>query len=367
MRPRVELTLTLVLLLAAPSRPAAAVEVYPRELTLSGHRDRARIVVTGQTDDGGIRDRTPEAGYQVENPEIVSVTGDGRVLPKADGTTRILADGVPVKVEVRGVANPRPVSFRHETLPVLSRMGCSSGSCHGAPHGKGGFRLSLRAFDPELDAFTLVQEEFGRRTNPIEPERSLILLKPTTQVSHEGGKKLERDSQEYQLLRDWIAEGCPVGGDDEARCVGIEVYPDSARVLTFPDHRQQFAVRALFDDGSSRDVSHLAVFETSDDRVATVTRSGLVTGIERGDVAVIVRYLEHIESTSLTFVRKIEDFAWTDPPAANYIDDLVHAKLRQLQFAPAPLAGDREFIRRLSLDVTGLLPEPEAVRRFVAD
>ena len=340
--------------------------MFPSELNLSGARGRAQIVVT---EDGGNQsvDVTRSASYGVEDPEVLSVTPEGIIQPKANGETQILIGDKVVKVKVSAMDVPLPVSFRHETLPVLSRMGCSSGSCHGSPHGKGGFRLSLRAFDPVLDALTLVREEFGRRTNPIEPDKSLILLKPTTQLSHEGGKQLEKGSPEYDLLRAWIAGGAALGEESEALCTGIEIYPSSARVLKFPASDQQFAVHAKFSDGTTRDVTELAVFESSSENVATVSRTGLARGVGRGDVVIIVRYLAFIESANLTLVRDIDGFAWSNPPAANYLDELVYAKLRQLQYEAAPRSSDRTFIRRLYLDLTGLLPDAEAVQQFLAD
>jgi len=341
-----------------------ALEVYPPEFTLVGKRESLQLVVTRREGDR-VSDRTREIAYQAEDPAIVFVSKEGVVRPLANGRSRIRIGDQSVLVTVTAVDLPNPVSFRHETLPVLSRLGCSAGSCHGSPHGKGSFRLSLRASDPSLDALTLVSEELGRRTNPIEPDKSLLLLKPTTQVSHEGGKKLEKESAEYALLRSWIAEGAPLRREREAACVGVEIHPSTARVLHFPQATQQISVHAKFSDGTRRDVTDLAVFESSNTKVADVSRGGLVSGVERGGVAIIVRYLEFIESTNLTYVREIEGFQWNDPAPANYIDELVYRKLRQLQFEPAQRSGDRAFLRRVHLDVTGQLPGPEVVETFV--
>ena len=341
-------------------------EVFPSEFKLCSKRESLQLVVTWR-EEGLVVDRTRDADYEVEVPGIVSVSAEGVVRPVANGTTGIRVGDSRVKVTVSGVDLADPVSFRHETLPVLSRLGCSAGSCHGSPHGKGSFRLSLRAFDPALDALTLVSEELGRRTNPIEPDKSLLLLKPTTQVSHEGGKKLDRGSEEYALLRAWIEEGAELRREGEATCVGIDIHPSTARVLHFPQATQQVSVHARFSDGSRRDVTELAVFESSDTKVAEVSRGGLVSGVERGGVAIIVRYLEFIESTSLTLVREIEGFRWSAPAPSSYIDELVYRKLRQLQFEPGGLTGDREFVRRVHLDVTGQLPASKVVESFVGD
>ena len=341
-------------------------ELYPPEFILRGERDSLQLIATWR-DSERVADRTRSARYVTDDPGIVSVSGGGKVRPRSNGVTTIRLGDSRVKITVTGIQSPDPVSFRHETLPVLSRLGCSAGSCHGSPHGKGNFRLSLRAFDPALDGLTLVREELGRRTNPIEPEKSLLLLKPTTAVTHEGGKKLDEESPEYALLRSWIAEGAALRKEEESICTGIEIHPSEARVLHFPDANQQFSVHARFSDGTTRDVTHLAVFESSNTKVAEVSREGLVSGVERGGAAVIVRYLEFIESTSLTFVRQIDGFKWVERAPANYIDELVYRKLRQLQFVSSKQAGDREFLRRVYLDVTGQLPPAGKIDSFVKD
>ena len=258
------------------------------------------------------------------------------------------------------------VSFNHEVLPILSKQGCSQGSCHGAPHGKGHFRLSLRAFDPTLDTHTIFREELGRRINRMEPERSLLLLKPTMELAHEGGERLKRDTFAYNLLRDWIRQGCPTP-EDEAKCVKLEISPGESKLLRWPNFSLQLSAKATFSDGSSRDVTDLAVFSTSDENVADVDSEGNVTGFSRGQVAILVRYLEHVQSIRITFARKPEGFTWDAPTPANYIDEKVYEKLRLLHFPPSPLISDTTFLRRIHLDLTGLLPSPEVVRTFLAN
>ena len=258
------------------------------------------------------------------------------------------------------------ISFNHEVLPILSKQGCSQGSCHGAPHGKGHFRLSLRAFDPSLDSHTIFREELGRRINPIEPSKSLLLLKPTMAIAHEGGQRLKVDSFEYNLIRDWIREGCPTP-EDEAKCVKLEILPGGSKLLKWPEFNLQLSAKATFSDGSSRDVTRLAVFTTSDENVAVVTPAGKVTGKNRGQAAILVRYLEQVQSIHITFSRKPEGFAWKAPAPVNYIDEKVLAKLRLLHYAPSPLISDSTFVRRIHLDLTGLLPKTAVVQTFLSD
>ena len=258
------------------------------------------------------------------------------------------------------------VSFKNELLPILSKQGCSQGSCHGAPHGKGHFRLSLRAFDPSLDALTIFREELGRRINPIEPSKSLLLLKPTMAIAHEGGERLKVDSFAYNLIREWIREGCPTP-EEEAKLVKLEILPGGSKLMKWPEFNLQLSARATFSDGSSRDVTRLAVFTTSDENVAVVSPSGKVTGNHRGQVAILVRYLEQVQSIHITFSRKPEGFVWKAPSPVNYIDEKVLAKLRLLHYPPAPLISDSTFVRRIHLDLTGLLPKTTVVQSFLAD
>src|SRR5882672_1777584 len=91
------------------------------------------------------------------------------------------------------------VSFRNDVMAVLSKAGCSAGTCHGNKNGKGGFKLSLRGQDPDLDHLSLTRDLFSRRVSPLEPEQSLVLLKPTTQIAHEGGLRFKKSSEEYEI------------------------------------------------------------------------------------------------------------------------------------------------------------------------
>ena len=227
--------------------------------------------------------------------------------------------------------------------------------------------MSLRAFDVKLDTLTLIREDFGRRTNPLDPESSLLLLKPLMKVPHGGGLKLRKQDPAYGVLRDWIAEGCRVDPADAPRCVKIEVYPPSGRVLKRPAHTQQLSVLAHFSDGSMRDVTDLAVYTSSDTEVADVTVGGLVVGQDRGETAVVVRYMEFIESCFITFVKDIDGYKWNNPATNNYIDELVYKKLQQLKYLPSDLCSDEEFLRRTYLDVIGVLPTIKQTQAFLQD
>lgn len=345
-------------------------EVFPQQFELSGPRQSLQLVVTGIQTNEEITDLTSTASYQVTQPDVIRISSSGRVTPRSNGTTQVrIVQGdqsQTVTIRVSGQKSIRPVSFEHETLPALAKAGCSGGACHGSPHGKGEFRLSLFGFEPEFDRMSLVRDSRSRRVNTINPAESLLLQKPTMQIPHAGGRRLMPGDHLYELLHDWIGAGCPADSP-EAACIGIEVYPSVNRVLRFPANHQQFTVHAMFDDGSVRDVTHLSQFTLSDPSIAEASTSGLITGLDRGETAVIVRYLEFIETPLLTFVRDVDDFVWSNPPAFNYIDEKVDRKLNQLQYLPSGVCSDEIFVRRVYLDVLGTIPTLSETDRFLAD
>lgn len=352
--------------IAAP----ASLDVYPQEIRLSGSKDRQQLVVTGYSEFNTPRDWTPRAKLTSADPAIAEVRGTA-VFAKSNGQTQIVVEAagqrLEIPVQVSGTEVPWRTAFESEVLVALSKQGCNSGACHGSPSGKGMFRLSLRAFDAKLDELTLIREDYGRRLNLMQPEESLLLLKPLMKVSHGGGKQIKVEDEAYAILRDWIAEGAQTDPAGTPRCVRLEVYPNTKRVLRLEAGPQQIAAIAHFADGSQRDVTHLVAYESSDTSVAEVSVSGLVTPHRRGEAVILVRYLEHIESVPLMFIQQIADFAWQAPPPANYIDELVNAKLRQLQYVPAPTCTDAEFLRRVHLDIVGSLPTVDEAREFLAD
>ena len=303
-----------------------------------------------------------------------------------------------------------PVSLRLDVLPALTKQACNSGACHGSPTGKGGFRLSLRGFDPELDQATLIREAFGRRANPAQPDQSLLLLKPTMQVAHGGGRKLRTSEPAYRVLRDWIAQGCrpDAEGTPTVTKLEISVVPDSSSPLGLPQGLDGFratpnvaatsssdeaveplgqaqgrfvaritsarptvklrvSTRATLSDGSVRDVTELTDFSSTDEQIAMIAADGLVTGKDRGETVVLARFLDQIAVVSLTFLRDVPRFRWSAPVENNVIDTLVFSKLKRLQIGPSELSSDGEFIRRATLDVTGQLPTPAETRAFLAD
>src|SRR5262245_40939076 len=154
-------------------------------------------------------------------------------------------------------------SFRNHVIPVLTKMGCNSGPCHGAAAGKNGFALTLRGYDPEADYNTLTRQAAGRRVNKLEPAMSLMLLKPTRTVPHMGGKRFEPDSPEYRVIAKWIAAGMPPPSPNDPTLVRLEATP-ARETLDVGGHMNVHVV-AHYSNGVAEDVTRWARYSTADE------------------------------------------------------------------------------------------------------
>lgn len=329
--------------------------------------------------------------WQVDVPEggmyAVACSADGVTLAAAgaDGQVRLLAtaDGqvrklflpvelspappqpapvAPVKLVAAEIVHP---SFVRDVQPILAKMGCNTGTCHGSAKGKNGFKLSLRGYDPAFDHRALTDDLASRRVNAASPDDSLMLLKPTAAVPHGGGGLMTPDSPYYRVLRQWIADGAKLDLS-VARVAKIDVLPKNPTIEAVGG-TQPMQVTATYTDGATRDVTGEAFIESGNTEVAAADGHGRLTALRRGEAPVLARYEGAYAATTLTVMGDRNGFAWQQPEAWNKIDELVAGKWQRMKIVPSGLCGDAEFLRRVHLDLTGLPPTVAEVRAFLKD
>ena len=317
-----------------------------------------------------IADVTRDVKFACTPDQLVEISDSGLIRPLANGKVQIQAQWqnatTELTLEVRGIDETQVVSFPNQVTPILTKLSCNGGGCHGKAAGQNGFKLSLLGFDPKADYERLVRESKGRRVSRAAPDQSLLLVKATNESPHGGGQRLEKDSHEYRLLRRWIAQGTPYTNGKEKQIQGIRVSPAQRRVQ--PGSKQQLAVLADYTDGSIEDITRAAVFESNDTEMAEVDETGLVNlGELAGDVAVMARYQGQVGVFRADVPLGATD-RWTDdkwPKPNNVIDVHVYAKLKSLGIPPAEVCDDASFIRRVTLDIAGRLPGLVELREFL--
>lgn len=262
---------------------------------------------------------------------------------------------------------PTQWSFRNDVQPVLAKAGCSSGACHGAAAGQGGFKLSLRGYDDDGDWRAITRGALGRRLVLSDPARSLVLLKPTGAVPHKGGTRFETNSLEYKIVSEWIAAGAPPPKADDARITRLEASPD--HVTLKPGDNQQLTIKAKFSDGSARDVTRWVKYTDANASVTTVDDQGKVTVMGFGEGAITGWYLSKISIATITapYTNRVGAEVFAKAPKRNFIDELVLEKLRELNLPPSARCTDEEFIRRAFLDTIGTLPMAKEAREFASN
>jgi hypothetical protein len=345
--------------------------ISPAEVKLEGNFAQAQLVVTRVEGAAPPQERsedlTSQAKFESSDADVVSVEPNGLLLAKKDGEAKIAvtvgSERREIPVKVSGVLPKAEVKFSRDIRPILTKAGCAMAACHAAQHGQGGFKLSVFGFDPDADRAAMTRDNSSRRADFIVPEHSLLLLKPTAEAPHGGGKRIVKGSVDYQILRDWIAGGAPGPVKNEAEVKRLTVFP--ARRVGTIGLKQQLRVEAEYTDGVVRDVTAWARFDTTDDGVLTVTRDGLLTTIGKGQAAVMVRFegQADISLVVVPYADQVELAGWQNN---NFVDEHAAAKFRELGIEPSALCDDTTFIRRVFLDALGTLPTPEETKAFLA-
>ena len=305
-------------------------------------------------------------------------------------TTLILAfefqgtiEGAPQEID-RAAASPSAVYFGTEVVPILTKLGCNGGGCHGKATGQNGFRLSLFGFEPEFDYEAIVKESRGRRLSLAAPDQSLLLAKATATMPHGGGRRLAVDSHDYQILRQWISQGAPAPSEDDPHLVRVEITPHQQ--IMHSESSLQLHVTGAFSDGTSRDVTLQAIYQSNEVGIATVTNSGLVqTSLQHGLFSVMARFGEQLatfhaavpfasEPTQLAAINaeldKIKAQLLRDAESPrewnnNSVDSHLFNQWRQLGIVPSAVADDATFLRRVTLDIIGTLPSDSEVTEYL--
>jgi len=359
---------------ASPQEPLPAgaqvvsLEVHPPQLALEGKYGYAQVLVAAQLASGDTLDVTRMVEATASG-DLAEVSPTLVVRPKTDGQGQITfavgGKSIDVPLSVAGVGGAFEPSFVRDVMPVMSKMGCNQGTCHGSLNGKGGFKLSLRGYDALYDHRALTDDVSSRRINRAAPDHSLMLMKPAGVIPHVGGLLTSPGQPYYEIIRSWIAGGVKLDLDSP-RVTSIEVFPKNP-IVPMPDMTQQMKVLATYSDGRVRDVTLEAFIESGNTEVAEPNKTGLVTVIRRGEAPVLARFEGAYTATTITVMGDRSGYEWKEQPANNFIDELVYNKLKRVKTLPSDLSSDAEFIRRVYLDLVGVPPSSEEVRNFLAD
>lgn len=347
----------------------ASIEVQPTAVKITKPTEYAQLLVTARMSDGTTADITRMAKISFTGGDLVDLNERGLVRPTNDGkgTVKINYIGrtASVPVEISGMKQPLKPDYVRDVMPIVAKLGCNQGTCHGAKEGKSGFKLSLRGYDPLYDVLAFSDELASRRANIASPEHSLMLLKASGAVPHEGGQLTVPGELYYETLKAWINNGARL--DVRApRVQSIEVFPKNP-VIEKIGSRQQMRIVARYADGYVKDVTAEAFIESGNTEVVEADKKGLLTTIRRGEAPVLARFEGNYAATTITVMGERTGFVWKEPEQWNKIDEFVAQKWKRMKIEPSGVAGDAEFFRRIHFDLTGLPPKPEEVRAFLAD
>ena len=358
----------------AQTQEVAKLLISPSQIKLNSPYAYTQLVITAVMNDDSTRDITRTANIKI--PSWATITPRGILRAAGNGTGRIAISygGLTSKIDMiakgitpeeTGAADHGAVDFIRDVGPILSRLGCNQGTCHGAQKGKNGFKLSLRGYDPVYDLRALTDDLAARRINPASPDESLMLRKPLGLSPHQGGVLMAKGDPYHTVLQRWIADGSQLNLDSP-RVTRIEIFPINP-VVQRTDAEQQVRVIAHYENGDQRDVTQEAFIESGNTETASVDKNGLLSAIRRGEAAILARYEGAYAATTLTVMGERDGYKTVSVEQWSDIDRLVSDKWQRVKVIPSGMCDDSTFLRRVHLDLTGLPPSSEHVRSFLAD
>ncbi|MFT6380161.1 MAG: WD40 repeat protein [Akkermansiaceae bacterium] len=351
-------------------RTIVGLRVLPQGVKIDNPYRYAQVIVTAELDSGDMIDVTRIVEKQIEGNHVtIARTGVVRGVSDGNSSIKFSIDGktAAVAIEVSGMQEEFFPAWTKDVNPVVARMGCNTGTCHGSKDGKNGFKLSLRGYDPLYDVRAFTDDIASRRVNLASPDDSLMLLKATSAVPHEGGQVTKPGNDSYEIVRAWIANGAKLE-KKQIKVEKIEVYPLNPVVQNIGS-MQQMRVIATYPGGETRDVTTEAVLTSGNSEVAETVKGypALIKVVRRGEAPILVRYEGAYAATTVTAMGDRSGFAWVDPPKFNEIDHLVAEKWQRMKTLPSEVCTDPDFVRRVYLDLIGLPPTVAQVKSFLAD
>ena len=350
------------------AKKVVGISVSPDKIDLKRKYDYSQILVKGWLASGDFTDLTRKAKYTVAGG-IATVSSGGQLKPVKDGKGEVVVSyqsiDAKLPVTIAGTAGTFKADYIRDVMPVVSKMGCNAGTCHGAKDGKEGFKLSLRGYDPIYDVRAFADDLAGRRVNFAQADDSLMLLKATSAVPHQGGQRTAPGSDYYNIVRDWIGSGCHLDLKS-AKVTGIEMFPKNPVVQDIGGS-QQIRIIATYANGEKRDVTAESFIESGNMDIISTDPAGVVKTLRRGEAPILARFEGAYAATTMTVMGDRSDFVWNNPDTWGRADELVAAKWERMKILPSELSNDAEFVRRVHLDLTGLPPSVDAVNSFLGD
>ena len=345
-----------------------SISIEPKRIEVQGAGGYVQLILSAKLSTGDQVDITRMAKLVVQGG-VASFTPRGMLNPVKNGEGKLIVSysghKAEAPVKVSGIGGKTRTDFIRDVGPILSKAGCNQGTCHGSKDGRNGFKLSLRGYDALYDIRAFTDDIKSRRVNVASPDKSLMLLKATGSVPHEGQQVFKHGSKYYGIIRQWISQGAKLKLDTP-RVKSIELFPSNPVVQRIGS-LQQVRVVANYADGSKRDVTSEAFVSSGNGDIVKADRHGLVTTFRRGEAPILARFEGAYASTIVTVMGDRSGFKWNEPPVYNKVDQLVSAKWQRMKIEPSGVCTDAEFIRRIQLDLTGLPPTADQVKAFLSD